>query len=75
MPEQSEPLLDTIAQGFAEIICDEDDVMGESQHDAANGGVLDHIIFGRNEPALHHYHATYAKKLGPPPVEPLLDTI
>ena len=64
----------TIAQGFAEIIRDEDYVMGESQQTAANSGALDHIIFGRNEPALHHYHATYAKKLGLP-VEPLLDTV
>jgi phenylpropionate dioxygenase-like ring-hydroxylating dioxygenase large terminal subunit len=64
----------TIAQGFAEIIRDEDYVMGESQQTAANSGALDHIIFGRNEPALHHYHATYARKLGIP-VEPLLDAV
>ena len=63
-----------IAKGFAEIIRDEDYVMGESQQAAANSGALDHIIFGRNEPALHHYHATYAKKLGLP-VEPLLDAV
>ncbi len=54
----------TIAQNFAEIIRDEDYVMGESQQRAANAGALDEIIFGRNEPALHHYHATYAAKLG-----------
>jgi len=64
----------TIAQDFAEIIRDEDYVMGESQQAAANSGALDHFIFGRNEPALHHYHATYAEKLGLP-VEPLLDTV
>ena len=64
----------TIAQGFAEIIRDEDYVMGESQQTAANSGALDHIIFGRNEPALHHYHATYARKLSLG-VEPLLDTV
>ena len=64
----------TIAQGFAEIIRDEDYVMGESQQTAANSGALDQIVFGRNEPALHHYHATYARKLGLP-VEPLLDTV
>ena len=53
----------TIAQGFAEIIRDEDYVMGESQQAAANAGALDEILFGRNEPALHHYHDTYAAKL------------
>ncbi len=66
--------IQTIAQGFAEIIRDEDYVMGESQQTAANSGALDHIIFGRNEPALHHYHATYARKLSLG-VEPLLDTV
>ena len=56
----------TVAQNFSEIIRDEDYVMGESQQTAANAGVLDHIIFGRNEPALHHYHNTFASKLGEP---------
>lgn len=37
--------------------------MGESQQAAANAGALDEILFGRNEPALHHYHDTYAAKL------------
>ena len=55
--------IQTIAQGFAEIIRDEDYVMGESQQAAANAGALDEILFGRNEPALHHYHDTYAAKL------------
>lgn len=55
-----------IAQGFAEIIRDEDYLMGESQQAAANAGALDEIVFGRNEPALHHYHQTYAEKLGLP---------
>jgi hypothetical protein len=40
--------------------------MGESQQAAANSGALEHIIFGRNEPALHHYRTTYATKLGLP---------
>jgi hypothetical protein len=67
-------MIATIAQNFAEIIRDEDYVMGESQQLAANAGSLDHIIFGRNEPALHHYHATFAAKLGDEPI-PLLDSI
>jgi len=56
----------TIAQGFAEIIRDEDYVMSEAQQVSANAGALDWIVFGRNEPALHHYHQTYAAKLGRP---------
>jgi hypothetical protein len=31
---------------------------------AANGGSLDSVIFGRNEPTLHHYHNTYRTRLG-----------
>ena len=63
-----------VAQNFSEIIRDEDYVMGESQQIAANAGALDHIIFGRNEPALHHYHNTYASKLGEQPI-PLVDAV
>ncbi len=59
-------LIANIAQNFAEIIRDEDYVMAESQQTAANGRALERIVFGRNEPALHHYHATYARRLGEP---------
>ena len=67
-------MITTIAQIFAEIIRDEDYVMGESQQRAANSGSLERVIFGRNEPALHHYHQTYASKLGDAPI-PLVDAI
>ena len=67
-------MIATIAQTFAEIIRDEDYVMGESQQLAANAGSLDQIIFGRYEPALHRYHATYAAELGAESL-PLLDAI
>jgi hypothetical protein len=33
--------------------------------------VLGSSLFGRNEPALHHYHAAYRDALGMPPL-PLL---
>lgn len=56
----------TVAQTFSGIIRDEDYVMGESQQAAADAGSLEYILFGRNEPALHHYHRTYAQKLGRP---------
>ncbi len=75
-PEQAEinDVIANIAQGFSEIIRDEDDVMGESQQRAANAGALDRIVFGRNEPALHHYHQTYARKLGQP-VPTIVDAV
>ena len=63
-----------IAQNFGEIIRDEDYVMSSSQQTAANAGSLDEIVFGRNEPALHHYHNTYRELLGLEAL-PLLDGI
>ncbi len=47
----------------------EDYRMGESTQRAAESGALDYLIFGRNEPALHHYHNTYREALGLPPLE------
>ena len=38
----------------------------------ANSGLQKEVIFGRNEPALHHYHNTYREALGMEPL-PLLD--
>ena len=42
----------------------EDYVMGEMQQKAAESGLLKEIIFGRNEPALHHFHNNYREALG-----------
>jgi len=61
-----------MAQGFADIIRDEDYVMSASQQVSAETGGLIHTVFGRNEPALHHYHNTYRVALGIDPL-PLLD--
>jgi len=71
---QTAPLeaLKEVAQGFAAIIRDEDYVASASQQRSAESGALDHVIFGRNEPALHHYHNTYRAALGMDSL-PLLD--
>ena len=52
-----------ISQGFAQIIRDEDYAVGESQQITANSKAMKSVIFGRNEPALHHYHSTYERVL------------
>jgi len=52
-----------ISQGFAQIIRDEDYAVGESQQITANSQAMESVIFGRNEPALHHYHSTYKRVL------------
>jgi len=47
----------------------EDYAMGEMQQLAAADGTLKEIQFGRNEPALHHFHTSYREALGMPPLE------
>ena len=56
-------------RGFADVIEQEDYVAAASSHIGALSGAQEHVIFGRNEPALHHYHNTYRKVLGMPLLE------
>lgn len=56
---------------FKSTIEEEDYVMGEMQQRAAEDGTLDEIIFGKNEPALHHFHTSFNEALGEPPLERL----
>ena len=61
--------IDERARSFAEIIQSEDYVAAASCHRGAVSGAQDYVIFGRNEPALHHYHNTWRKLLGMPTLE------
>jgi hypothetical protein len=63
-----------VSKRFAEVIRDEDYVASASQQRSAEGGALPYVVFGRNEPALHHYHGTYRSELGLDPL-PLLDRV
>ena len=56
-------------QGFAEVIQLEDYVAAASSHQGILSGAQEYLTFGRNEPALHHYHNTYREALGMPPLE------
>ena len=56
---------------FRSTIENEDYVMGEMQQRAAQNGQLKEILFGRNEPALHHFHTNYREVLGQPLLEKL----
>lgn len=56
-------------QGFGDIIEAEDYAVCETTQRALQAGLQDYVIFGRNEPALHHYHNTYRKALGMEPLE------
>ena len=64
-----EEMLATRMEGFASVIQNEDYVVAASGHRGALSGAQEHMIFGRNEPALHHYHNTYREALGLPPLE------
>lgn len=56
---------------FNSTIEKEDYYMGEMQQIAAQNGQLKEIMFGRNEPALHHFHNNYREALGQPLLEPI----
>jgi len=57
-----------VSQGFANVIRDEDYDASADQQRTAESGAVTHSVFGRNEPALHHYHNPYRRDLG---IEPL----
>ena len=63
------PRLEGQLEVFSSTIEHEDYEMGEMQQRAAENGQLKEIIFGRNEPALHHFHSNYREALGQPPLE------
>ena len=51
-------------EGFAAVIRDEDYVVAASSHRGLMSGKVEYLTFGKNEPALHHYHNTYREALG-----------
>ena len=54
---------------FNSTIEQEDYAVGETTQRSAESGALEYVIFGRNEPALHHYHNTFRAALGMPSLE------
>lgn len=69
--KNSGPSLAASLEVFRSTIEMEDYVMGEMQQRSAQNGLLKEIIFGRNEPALHHFHKSYREALNLPPLVPL----
>jgi hypothetical protein len=43
-------------------------VAAAASHKGLRSGKIDHILFGQNEPALHHYHNTYREALNLKPM-------
>ena len=58
-----------VFERFATVVRDEDYPAASLAQRSANAGLQDSFLFGRNEPTLHHYHNTYRKVLGEPPLE------
>ncbi|MEH6526644.1 MAG: aromatic ring-hydroxylating dioxygenase subunit alpha [Sneathiella sp.] len=63
------PSLAMVIEIFTSTIRKEDYAMGELIQASAENGTMEYVIFGRNEPALHHYHNTYRAALELPPLE------
>ncbi len=58
---------------FGEVVRDEDYEVASTCQRGAESGLQETVLFGRNEPALHHYHNTYREALGMEPL-PLLES-
>ncbi len=65
----NEPVDESRFPGFNEIIVAEDYRAAESTQIGALAGARSHYLFGRNEPALHHYHNVHREGLGLPRLE------
>ena len=63
------PSLDSVVEVFDSTIEQEDYLMGETTQKSAETRIVKEFIFGRNEPALHHYHNTFREALDLPPLE------
>jgi len=68
LEEQGE-MVRRVTRTFADIIRDEDYAVAARSQIGAESGRPEYNIFGRNEPALHHYHNTYREALGMEPLE------
>ncbi|XOV85816.1 MAG: SRPBCC family protein [Pseudomonadota bacterium] len=55
--------------GFNQIIVDEDYAVAASTQRNARSAAQTHFTFGKNEPALHHYHNAHRRGLGLPELE------
>ena len=60
--------------GFNHVVQREDYAMAESVQRTANAGIQRHVLFGRNEPALLHYHNAHRQGLGRPLLAPECDS-
>ena len=55
---------------FNNVVLREDYKIAESTQRSADAGIQSHVLFGRNEPALLHYHNAHRRGLGRPLLAP-----
>lgn len=67
--QRGTPSFESTMEVFSSTIEKEDYLMGELQQKSAQNGLLTHVMFGRNEPPLHHFHSTFRGVLGLEPLE------
>jgi phenylpropionate dioxygenase-like ring-hydroxylating dioxygenase large terminal subunit len=67
--QRGPPSFESTMEVFSSTIEKEDYLMGELQQKSAQNGLLTHVMFGRNEPPLHHFHRTFREVLGLSPLE------
>ena len=72
-PDVSKPMafsLSAMMELFNSSVEREDYIAGAHIQVSANSAMLDKVMFGSNEPGLHHFHKNYRNALGLPPLEP-----
>ncbi|MEM7360734.1 MAG: aromatic ring-hydroxylating dioxygenase subunit alpha [Pseudomonadota bacterium] len=63
------PTTDSIYKTIVSVLEEEDYPVAETTQQAADSGTLQYLVFGKNEPALHHVHNVYSEALGLPRLE------
>lgn len=61
--------MEAFRTGFRDVVVNEDLAAAAGMQRALSSGRIDQVLFGRNEPPLHHYHQTFRQALGLPPLE------
>jgi len=61
--------MESFRQGFGNVVVHEDLAAAAGMQRNLASGRIDQVLFGRNEPPLHHYHQIFRQALGLPPLE------
>jgi hypothetical protein len=65
--ESERAIGDAALKRLKAVIIEEDFVVAEKSQAALSSGLVNEVAYGRNEPALHHYHRTFDEALAQQP--------